>query len=319
MGSEFWASPPAIMLLALLLEAALGWPPWLYRRVKHPVVWIGALASTLERAMNRPQTSPTARRVLGAAATIAVVSVATVCAVVAVALTDDSVLGLCFQVFLASSLVASRSLYEHVADVAEPLVEQDLARARSAVSRIVGRDPSLLDEAGVARASLESLAENTSDGVVAPLFWGALLGLPAMAAYKAINTLDSMYGHKTERFAAFGHFAARLDDLANLVPARLTGLLIVLAGFRWQAFSIMRLDARKHRSPNAGWPEAALAGALDRRLSGPRVYTDEVAQEPWLNEGATDPEVADVKRGLRIYSRAVAFTAALLLAWTLLS
>ncbi|MEL7044499.1 MAG: adenosylcobinamide-phosphate synthase CbiB [Pseudomonadota bacterium] len=318
MGSELWASPPAMMLLALLLEAAIGWPQWLYRSIKHPVVWIGALASKLERALNRPRTSATTRRVLGAAATLAVIGVAAACAGVVLTLTDGSPLGLGLQVFLASGLIASRSLYVHVAAVVEPLARNDLVRARSAVAQIVGRDPSVLDEAGVARASLESLAENTSDGVVAPLFWGALFGLPGLATYKAINTLDSMYGHKTERLAAFGYFAARLDDLANLVPARFTGLLIVLAGFRWQALSVMFRDARKHRSPNAGWPEAAMAGALNRRLSGPRVYADEVTHEPWLNRDAADPEVSDVQQGLSIYRRTVVFTAALLLAWTVL-
>jgi adenosylcobinamide-phosphate synthase len=183
---------------------------------------------------------------------------------------------------------------------------------------IVGRDPARLDAAGLARAALESLAENASDGVVAPLFWGALLGLPGIAAYKAINTLDSMIGHRSPRHAAFGRVAARLDDAANLVPARLTGLLIALASGRPRAgLRVMARDARHHRSPNAGWPEAAMAGALGVRLSGPRIYAESVADEPLLNAGARDPAPGDVRRGLAVYLRATALAAAALAALAL--
>jgi adenosylcobinamide-phosphate synthase len=213
---------------------------------------------------------------------------------------------------LAWPLVAARSLHAHVAAVARPLAARDLAGARRAVSHIVGRDPERLDAAGVARAALESLAENASDGVVAPLFWGALLGLPGIAGYKAVNTLDSMLGHRTPRLRHFGWAPARIDDLANLIPARLAGLLIALASLRpGAAFGAMRRDARRHRSPNAGWPEAAMAGALGVRLSGPRVYAERVADEPWLNRAAPDPGAADVTRGLDVYVRALLLLAAL--------
>jgi adenosylcobinamide-phosphate synthase len=171
---------------------------------------------------------------------------------------------------------------------------------------IVGRDPARLDEAGVARAALESLSENASDGVVAPLFWGAVAGLPGIAAYKAINTMDSMIGHRNDRYEDFGKVAARLDDLVNLIPARLTGLAIALVSGRPRAaLRVMARDARRHRSPNAGWPEAAMAGALGIRLSGPRVYGDRVADEPWLNCGAPDPAPNDLSRGLALYVRAM--------------
>lgn len=213
----------------------------------------------------------------------------------------------------ASSLLASRSLYEHVAAVATALSAGGLVRARSAVSKIVGRDPARLDASGIARASLESLAENASDGVVAPLFWGAIFGLPGIAIYKAINTLDSMIGHKNERYAAFGGFAARLDDIANLIPARLTGVLFAATSLKGNAFAIMLRDAPRHRSPNAGWPESAMAGGLGVRLSGPRAYGADIADEPWLNSGAGDPDVAAVQRGLRIYIRAMTLCATLLL------
>ena len=224
---------------------------------------------------------------------------------------------------LAWPLIAVKSMHDHVRAVALPLVAGDLDGARRAVSMIVGRDPAQLDAAGVARAALESLAENTSDGIVAPLFWGAILGLPGIAAYKAVNTLDSMIGHRTPRFAAFGWASARFDDLANLIPARLTGLLFAACSGRWtQALACVAADAGKHRSPNAGWPEAAMAGGLGVRLSGPRVYADGVAQEPWVNGAAPDPVAGDLDRGLAQYRIAMLLLAlvlgtAALIAWGL--
>jgi adenosylcobinamide-phosphate synthase len=204
---------------------------------------------------------------------------------------------------LAWPLVAFRSLYDHVAAVRDPLRAGHIEAARKAVSMIVGRDPQDLDEAGIARAAIESLAENASDGIVAPVFWGALFGLPGIFGYKAINTLDSMIGHRTERHEAFGWAAARIDDVANFIPARLTGLLFVLfAGKkRAQAMSCMRADARHHRSVNGGWPEAAMAGALGVRLCGPRAYDGKPADEPWLNAAARDPAALDITRGLELY------------------
>jgi len=181
------------------------------------------------------------------------------------------------------------------------------------VAMIVGRDPARLDGAGVARAALESLAENSSDGIVAPLFWGAVLGLPGIAAFKAINTLDSMIGHRNARYEHFGKLAARIDDAVNLIPARLTGLVFAAVSTRPRtALAVMARDASHHRSPNAGWPEAALAGALGVRLSGPRAYGDRVAEEPWVNGAAPDPTPADLSRGLALYLRAMVAVAGLL-------
>jgi adenosylcobinamide-phosphate synthase len=180
---------------------------------------------------------------------------------------------------------------------------------------IVGRDPARLSEAGIARAAIESLAENASDGIVAPVFWGALFGLPGIFGYKAINTLDSMIGHRSARHEAFGWAAARIDDVANFIPARLTGLLFaLLASRKAAALSCMMRDAHRHRSINAGWPEAAMAGALGSRLCGPRVYHGDVADEPWLNAAAPDPVAADVGRGLHLYARAMLVLFALLAA-----
>ncbi|MCV2872764.1 adenosylcobinamide-phosphate synthase CbiB [Defluviimonas sp. WL0050] len=290
------------MLVALALDAVLGWPKPLFAAIGHPVTWIGALISRLDAWLNLDGVDPGQRRLAGVIAALAVIAVVGELAWIATWFLPAGWIGVLLGGVLAWPFVALRSMHDHVAAVARPLAAGDLDRARHEVSMIVGRDPSRLDEAGVARAALESLAENTSDGIVAPVFWGVLFGLPGIAAYKAINTLDSMIGHRTERFEAFGWASARIDDLANLIPARLTGLLFALTSVRpKEALATMWRDAGHHRSPNAGWPEAALAGALGIRLSGPRVYSDRVAEEPWVNGGAPDPGPQDIVRGLAAY------------------
>ncbi|SEA84509.1 adenosylcobinamide-phosphate synthase CbiB [Rubrimonas cliftonensis] len=310
-----FAQNAAAMLAALALEAVVGWPERLHRRIGHPVTWVGALIAALERRLNRG--GPRARLAAGWGVCVGVVGLAALAgaAVEAMAAHVLGGAGLALALGVAAwPLIAARSLDDHVRPVAVALAAEKLDAARAGVSRIVGRDPERLDAPGVARAALESLAENASDGVVAPLFWGALLGLPGLAAYKALNTLDSMIGHRTPRHVDFGRASARLDDLANLVPARLTGLLIALAGGRPRAsLRTMALDARRHRSPNAGWPEAAMAGALGVRLSGPRAYAGGLSDEPWLNGAAPDPDAAALMRGLRVYRLAMALAAALLL------
>jgi adenosylcobinamide-phosphate synthase len=269
----------AAMLAALALEAAFAWPDRLHRRIGHPVTWIGALIAALERRLNA---GPPRRRLFaGAAVALGVVALAGGVAAIVAVLLPGGWAGVLATGVLAAPLVAGRSLHDHVAAVARPLAAGDLAAARAAVAMIVGRDPERLDAAGVARAALESLAENASDGVVAPLFWGVIFGLPGIAAYKALNTLDSMIGHHSERYEHFGRAAARLDDVANWLPARLTAGLMALASPRPRAaLAVVRRDARHHRSPNAGWPEAAMAGALGVRLSGPRSYGDSLRDEP---------------------------------------
>ena len=303
----------AAMLVAMLVDVAAGWPDRLYRRIGHPVTWIGALIRLLDRRFNRVTDSDLVRRLAGMLAAVAVIGVVAGLAALVQAILPGGWLGAVMLGVLAWPLVAVRSMYDHVAAVARPLAAGDLAAARVAVSMIVGRDPSVLDSAGVARAALESLAENTSDGIVAPLFWGALFGLPGIAGYKAINTLDSMIGHRTARHECFGWASARIDDLVNLIPARLTGVLFTLVSGRpGVALRCMAADAGKHRSPNAGWPEAAMAGALGVRMSGPRIYGDRIAQEPWLNGAAADPGAVDIQRGLRLYQRAMGLLAATL-------
>ncbi|MBI3446895.1 MAG: cobalamin biosynthesis protein CobD, partial [Magnetospirillum sp.] len=223
------------------------------------------------------------------------------------------------EVFVAATLLAQRSLFEHVHDVAVALKGQGLEAGRYAVSRIVGRDPQSLDAHGVARAAIESLAENFADGVVAPVFWYVLLGLPGLLLYKTINTADSMIGHRNDKYRDFGMASARLDDVLNLVPARIAGLLLVLAapfvprGKPVAALVTMVRDAGHHRSPNSGWPEAAAAGALDLALGGPRKYPGLVVDEKWLGKGRARAELADIHRALHLYTVACLMQAGLVI------
>lgn len=310
----------AAMLIALAIDAVLGWPDRLFRRIGHPVTWAGWLIAGLDRRLNRPGHSPLLRRALGVMAALLVIGLAAGLGAGVQAVLPGSWAGTVIAGVLAWPLVAARSLHEHVRAVAVPLQGGDTAGARVAVSMIVGRDPALLNPPAITRAATESLAENASDGIVAPLLWGLVLGLPGIAAYKAINTLDSMIGHRTDRHAAFGWASARIDDLANLVPARLTGLLFALASARPRAaLTCMIRDARRHRSPNAGWPEAAMAGALGIRLSGPRIYAGKTTPEPWLNASAPDPAPDDLVRALSLYRRALLALAASILALALVT
>jgi adenosylcobinamide-phosphate synthase len=206
--------------------------------------------------------------------------------------------GMLVIVLVATAGLAQRSLFVHVKNVLTALRSGDLAAARQRVSMIVGRDTRQLDAGGVSAAALESLAESFNDGVVAPAFWLALGGLPGLFAYKALNTADSLIGHKEERWRAFGWAAARADDVVNLVPARIAGALLVFAG--WAGLLVMFKDASKHASPNAGWPEAAMAGALGVRLGGPATYDGVSHERPVFGAGPV-PGVADLGRGLRVY------------------
>ena len=309
-----------VVLAALLFDAATGDPAWVYRRVPHPVVVLGKLVELAERVLWAP--SPRWLCLLGGAVAV----VAVVSASVAVAWAIDRFLvgrwthGWVLEAVIASTLLAFRGLHDHARAVADGL-DRSLAGGREAVGHLVGRDPASLDEAGVARGAVESIAENFSDGVVAPLFWYALAGLPGLFAYKAVNTLDSMIGHRTERYRHFGSTAARLDDLVNWLPARLAGLYFVAAAWVLpgangaRAWRTMLRDAGKHRSPNAGWQEAAAAGALDFALAGPRRYPHETVDDAWMGDGRARLGAGDIGRCLHLYITAgtlVALTLALL-------
>jgi adenosylcobinamide-phosphate synthase len=303
----------AILLLALAIDALIGWPDALYRKIGHPVTWLGKLISHMDKSLNRMEWHPPTRRLMGLLTAAFIILICIVSGQIIQNAVGQGILGFFISVLLAWPLLASRSLYSHVKDVAQPLELMDLRSARGAVSMIVGRDPKQLDTAGVGRAAIESLAENTSDGVVAPIFWGLIFGLPGILAYKAINTMDSMIGYKTPKHLDFGWAAARIDDLANWVPARLTGLIIaMMSGTPNTALQTIRRDAGKHRSPNAGWPESAMAAALGVRLSGPRSYHDKQTNDPWLYAEGRDVEGSDVTRALAVFKRSMFCLAGLL-------
>jgi adenosylcobinamide-phosphate synthase len=275
-------------------------------------MWIGALIDRLEQHLNDPSLPEAERRRSGWIA-LALLLAATVLPALLLQFTVlqlPAPIALVILALLASTLIAQRSLYEHVAAVADALDTGELGAGRDAVAKIVGRDPSALDEAGIARAAMESLAENFSDGVVAPIMWGALLGLPGMVAYKAINTADSMIGHRTPRHQAFGQASAKVDDLINLPASRLAAFFIALAAMFHddadfnRAVETVRRDAANHRSPNAGWPEAAMAGALHLKLSGPRSYHGALTDDEWIGEGREEATAADIRRALGLYKTA---------------
>ena len=299
-----------LTLAALLIEAAVGYPDRLVRSIGHPVTWIGRLIRALERNCNSDTATPARRRALGLITVLLIVSVV---AVVTLVIERGLLLlpfGLIGVGVLASALIAQRSLHEHVARVADALDKTGVTGGREAVSHIVGRDVAALDVAGIARAAIESLAENFSDGVVAPVFWMLIAGLPGAAVYKAVNTADSMIGHRTPRYQAFGWAAARLDDLLNLPASRLSACLIIAAASvtprasasgAWRA---VRRDAGRHRSPNAGYPEAAMAGALGLALAGPRSYGGVRVDDALMGDGRRAADAGDIRAALGLYRRA---------------
>lgn len=284
------AAPFFLLMLALVFDAVVGDLGPVFRLLPHPVAVMGAGIGWFDRRLNRDKRSRRARVLRGAVAALTMIALAVLAGWGVEELARAIPYGWIIELLLVTTLIAQRSLFDHVRAVARGLSDGGVAGGRAAVRHIVGRDPARLDKHGVARAAMESLAENFADGVVAPVFWYALLGLPGLAAYKCVNTMDSMIGHRTERHSAFGATAARLDDALNAVPARLAGVLIALAAIvapmarPMRALKVMWRDAGKHRSFNAGWPEAAMAGALAVALAGPRHYGGEAVSDPWLGE-----------------------------------
>ena len=309
----------ALALLAMVIELCAGYPQALLRAIGHPATWIGRLIGALDRLLNRDTADAYWRRGAGIVAILLLLGIVGAIAFVVERELLRLPFGLIAVAVAAGTLIAQRSLHRHVADVADALERDGLAAGRVAVAKIVGRDTDTLDAAGVARAAIESLAENFSDAVVAPVLWMAIAGLPGAALYKAINTADSMIGHRTPRYAAFGWAAARLDDLVNLPASRLSALLLVAAAAlhknaaaaAWRA--VVR-DASRHRSPNAGYPEAATAGALGLSLAGPRVYGGVTIDDATMGDGRRDATAADIRRALTLYRYADAILLALIAA-----
>jgi adenosylcobinamide-phosphate synthase len=297
-----------LAFIALLVEALVGYPDWLMQSIGHPVTWTGRLIGFLDDTLNRDPMSRAGRRAAGIGSLVIVITVTGgIAYVVERGLLP---LGVAFAALAASTLLAQRSLHSHVERVATALEQEGLTAGRKAVSHIVGRDVQALDEAAVARAAIESLAENFSDGVVAPALWLAIGGLAGAAVYKAINTADSMIGHRTARHEAFGWAAARLDDVVNLPASRLSALLIIAAAATTsrsaaaQAWRAVVHDAPRHRSPNAGYPEAAMAGALDLALAGPRSYAGVKIEDAIMGHGRRVAVAADIRKALTLFRRA---------------
>lgn len=292
--------------LALVVERRLGYAQSLVSAIGHPVMWFGRLIGYFETRLNTPDRTPNQRKLAGVVALTLLLLCVLVVTVGIRTILSWLPFGWVLEMLLATAFLAQKELARAVSAVSEAL-RVSLDDAREAVSHIVGRDPQHLDEAGVARAAIETLAESTSDGVVAPWLFLALFGLPGIALYKAVNTADSMIGHLNTRYRDYGWAAARLDDLLNLVPARLTAMLITAACFfvpgasPSSAWDVARRDAPKHDSPNAGWPEAAFAGALGLKLGGPRSYEGSVIDLPVFGQGRAQLGAADIDRALQLY------------------
>lgn len=295
-----------IAFLSLIAERLIGYPDRLFAAIGHPVTWLGRLIAFLDRTLNRPTDSDFRRRMSGVLALVIIVAIPVLAGFAIQRFLGEIAGGFLLTALLATSLLAQKSLHEHVRAVAHALDTGGVEAGRKAVALIVGRDPEQLDEAAVCRAAIESLAENFSDGVVAPALWLGIGGLAGGVGYKAVNTADSMIGHKSPRHRAFGWAAARLDDLVNLPASRLSALLIVLSaalmkdadpGAAWRA---VRRDAGRHRSPNAGWPEAAVAGALGLALAGPRIYGGETVEDAFMGNGRHQASSDDIRRALAL-------------------
>ena len=299
-----------ITLLAVLIDATVGYPERIVRTIGHPVIWMGQLIGWLDRTLNRETLSSAWREINGFIAVFVIVVVPAGVAFGIERGLSRVPFGILGVSLLASTLIAQRSLHEHVARVVGAIEQEGIDGARKAVSHIVGRDTDVLDEGGVARAAIESLAENFSDGVVAPVFWLAIGGFAGGVAYKAINTADSMIGYRTARYGKFGFAAARLDDLVNLPASRLSALLIIAAAVLTakasasEAWNAVLRDARHHRSPNAGYPEAAVAGALGLALAGARVYGGVLVSDATMGNGRRNAGAEDIRAALNLYRRA---------------
>ena len=286
-----------VVALAILIDALLGDPARLWAATGHPVTWMGRVVGALDGALN----SGDGRRAKGIIALLATLVLFTVPAALVGGLLDALPLSTLIEAAVASTLLAHKSLQDHVADVANANTLDD---ARAAVARIVGRDTATLDEAGVSRAGIETLAESLSDGVIAPALWFAIFGLPGLVAYKVVNTADSMIGYLSPRYADFGYAAAKVDDAVNFAPARLTSLFLKLVAPRALKFGDrIRRDADRHVSPNAGWPEATLAHGLDVALGGPRTYAGRAVQGTWLNETGHTATQGDMDKALVVSAR----------------
>ncbi len=296
-----------ILVIGMLFDALIGDPRAIYRVIPHPVVLIGKPISFLDSRLNRAERGERALLVRGAMTVMIIVGLATAVGYGLSRLFQAPVWGWMAEAVLVGILLAGRSLHDHVRRVAKGLRQDGLEGGRREIAHIVSRDPRSLDRHSVARSAIESLSENFSDGVVAPILFYLIFGLPGLLAYKAINTLDSMIAYKTAKYKSFGFAAAKLDDLANWLPARTSGGVVCLAAcftptaYPVGAARVMLRDAGKHKSPNGGWPEAAFAGALNIALGGPRTYPGGEVVGVWIGDGRARLEPRDIDRSRALY------------------
>ena len=308
------------IVIAALIDILVGWPNWLYLKIGHPVSWIAILINFFDNLLNKPKNNYFYRKVGGLITVCAIVGALTVLSYFIQQYFNNGLTKTVFIAVLCWPFLAIKSMFEHVKRVYDELKINNIKKARQEVSMIVGRDTGQMTEEEIVSSSIESLAENTSDGIIAPLFWGALFGLPGIVFYKTVNTLDSMVGYKTPKYQDFGWASARLDDIINIIPSRLTCFLFALVSNKPRTvLKISFQNAKNHRSPNAGWPESAMAGALNIRLSGPRKYGDKLSDEPWLNPTGLPGKTHNILEALTIYKMSVTFFLSLLVIYEITS
>lgn len=322
-GAEAPFDPLILLLFAMGIEAYIGEAAFVFNRIKHPIAIIGSVIGFFDDKLNRARRPEIDRAIRGACVVVIMVAGTGSIGYGVMWLTLHTTWGWVLEALLIVTMIAARGLYDAVARVGTGLEMGGLEGGRAAVRHIVGRDPKSLDAPAIARAAIESLAENFSDAVVAPVFWYVLLGFPGIIVYKTVNTMDSMIGHRTARHRAFGFTAARLDDALNAIPARLSAVIITMAAAfvptanPKAAITTAARDARKHRSFNAGWPEGAVAGALGLALAGPRNYGGEVVNDHWMGDGRARATPKDVQRALYLYAVSCLITAGIVGAITL--
>ena len=291
-----------ILLLGLFLEICFDWPYFFYRYFKHPIIWLGNFIQFIDKKLNKDYFSPNLKKICGFFSLLITLLMT---------LSFVQIFSLIFEkfffvevlhIFIVWSLMCSRSLYSHIKKILDDLKVNNLSKAKKSLSKVVGRDTNYLKKQGIIRASLESLSESTSDGFVAPLFWYCLFGIHGLVIFKTVNTLDSMIGYKSKKYLEFGYASAKLDDIFNYIPSRLTGVIFVIISSRpLNTFRIMINHASKLNSPNAGWPEAAFAGALMIKLGGPKSYSGTFKNDMWLNEKCNNPNIKNFEEGLYLY------------------
>ena len=295
------------IIIAALIDTIVGWPNWLYLKIGHPITWVAIFINFFDVSLNKPKSNSFFRKLGGMITVFVIVGTLTTLSYLLQNGLEQGLFKTVFIAILCWPFLAIKSMNEHVQRVYECLNDNNIKKARKEVSMIVGRDTEQMNEEKIVSSCIESLAENTSDGVIAPLFWGALFGFPGIIFYKATNTLDSMIGHKTSKYLEFGWASARLDDIINIIPSRVTCLLFALTSGRPRYILKVSFQyARNHRSPNAGWPESAMAGALNVRLSGPRTYGGKLSNEPWLNPAGIPGSKRNILDALTIYRISIA-------------